>query len=72
MENTNPTTVKTYFSYWQQCVQPIEEERIRAQFDEVLIDVGTRLYGVDFALELAYLFLQAQNQEVTGERVVDL
>ena len=57
---------------WLQYVQPIEDERIRAQFDEVLIDVGSRLYGVDFALELAYLFLQVQNQEVTGERVVDL
>lgn len=71
MESTDPITVNIYFSYWQRYVQPIQEERIRAQFDEVLIDVGTRLYGVEFAVELAYLFLRAQNKDAMGERVVD-
>jgi hypothetical protein len=71
MANTSQTIINTYFTYWQQHIRPIEEERIRAQFDEILIDVGRRLYGVEFGLELAFLFLQAQNGEVAGERVVD-
>jgi len=60
-----------YFSYWQRNVRPIEEEKIRSQFDQILIDVGLRLYGVDFALQLTFQFLKKQNAEVEGERVVD-
>jgi len=55
MESTKQTTVDMYFSYWRQYIQPIKEEKVRAQFREILTDVGLRLYGADFALEFSYL-----------------
>ena len=67
MASTKPTTIDLYFSYWQQYIQPIEEEKIRSQFDQNLINTGQQLYGVEFALELSFLFLKQQNTDVPGE-----
>jgi hypothetical protein len=72
MESTEQTMIDTYFSYWKDYIQPIEEEKRRAQFDEILIDVGLHLYGIEFALELALLFLKAQNLHLFGESNFDL
>lgn len=71
MENTEPTIVETYFSYWQEHIQPIPEEKIRAQFNEILINVAGRLHGIHSALELAFLLLKEQNADLVGEAAMD-
>ncbi len=69
MENMPAIAIDIYFSYWKEHIQSIEEEKRRAEFDDILIDVGHRLYGLDFALELAFLFLKAQNADIGAEHV---
>ena len=71
MENTKQTIIDTYFSYWQTHIQPIEEEIRRTQFNDILIDVGRKLYGVDFALNLAFLILKEQNPDIGAMNVTD-
>ena len=66
METTKPTVIDLYFSYWKTHIQSIEEEKRRVHFNELLIDVGIYLYGPDFGLELAFLFLKAQSPDRTG------
>ncbi|MCB0579527.1 MAG: hypothetical protein KDD10_09505 [Phaeodactylibacter sp.] len=71
MENTEPTTIDTYFSYWKEYIHPIEEEKRSAHFASLLINVGDNLYGVNFALELAFLMLKHQNPDLGVEHVTD-
>jgi hypothetical protein len=63
--------ISTYLSYWKTYIQPIEEEKRRVQFNDTLIDVGLRLYGVEFALEFTFLILQEQNPQYSAESVSD-
>ena len=72
MENTAPTIIDTYFSYWKEFINPIEEEKRSAHFADLIIDVGLNLYGPDFALELVFLILKHLNPEVGAENVTDL
>lgn len=71
MENTTPTIIDTYFSYWKEYIHPIEEEKRSAHFASLLINVGDNLYGADFALELVYLILKHQNPDLGAEHVTD-
>ena len=71
MENTAPTIIDTYFSYWKEFIHPIEEEKRRVHFASLLINVGENLYGADFALELVYLFLKHMNPDIGAENVSD-
>lgn len=71
MANTNPTIINTYFYYWREFINPIEEEKRSAHFADLILDVGLNLYGVDFALELAFLILKHLNPEVGAENVTD-
>lgn len=63
--------INTYFSYWKEFINPIEEEKRSAHFASLLINVGLNLYGSDFALELAFLMLKHLNPDIGAENVTD-
>lgn len=45
-----------YFSYWKVYVKPIEEEKRRVQFNDILIDVGLGSTGWNLPLNLPFSY----------------
>jgi len=71
MEDTTQMILDQYKSYWKTYIQPIEEDRIRAQFNEILSNLGQKLYGLEFAFSLTFFFLKEQSPDLYPDHTGD-
>ena len=71
MANTYQMTIDLYKNYWRQHIRPIREEKRRAHFTDLLVEVGLKLYGHAFALELNVWLLKEVSPELAEEWVTD-
>jgi hypothetical protein len=71
---SNRTVTDIYFNYWYEHIRPLEQERRRAAFAKILVNVIANLYGSTAALDLGFKilgYLVQQNPPPQPHRMAD-
>ena len=73
MESSQMVT-DIYFNYWYEHIRTLDQERRRAAFAKILVDVIANLYGSTAALDFGFKVLEylvQQNPPVQPHRMAD-